>query len=118
MAVLSELDRDLRTLARFVQVYCRHKHIGTHKRSVRLKHHNLRAIAGTGVSLCRECEKLLAHAFVKRSNCPMQPKPACKDCPDHCYHPKYRAGIREVMKFSGIQLLLSGRLDYLLHLLF
>jgi hypothetical protein len=48
----------------------------------------------------------------------MHPKPACKHCPAHCYHPTYRARIREVMKFSGRKMLLGGRLDYLFHLLF
>jgi hypothetical protein len=113
-----DLNHDLRTLARFIQVYCRHKHAGQDKRNVRLKTHDLRAITGSQVSLCRECERLLGHAFVKRTHCPMDPKPACKHCPNHCYHPRYRAAIREVMKFSGMQLLLTGRLDYLFHLLF
>jgi len=114
----TELNRDLRTLARFIQVYCRHQHIGRRKRVAHLKTHDLHAITGSRLALCGECEKLLAHAFVKRSHCPFSPKPACKHCPKHCYHPKYRAAIREVMKFSGTHLLLTGRLDYLLHLLF
>lgn len=118
VAAVNDFDRDLRTLARFIQVYCRHKHLGEPKRIVELKGFDLRAIAGTSLSLCRECEKLLAHAFVKRSRCPMEPKPACKHCPNHCYHPKYRAAIRDVMKYSGRQLLLTGRLDYLFHLLY
>jgi hypothetical protein len=48
----------------------------------------------------------------------MDPKPMCKHCPSHCYRPSYRARIREVMKFSGRKMVLSGRLDFLLHLLF
>ena len=63
--------------------------------------------------LCPACRKLLAHAFVQRSHCPLDPKPACKKCPTHCYAPKYRAQIREVMKYSGRRLGLRGRLDYL-----
>ena len=118
MAGQNDLNHDLRTLARFIQVYCRHRHAVPDKRIVRLKTHDLKAITGTRLALCRECEKLLAHALVKRTYCPMDPKPACKHCPNHCYHPKYRAEIREVMKFSGKQLLLTGRLDYFFHLLF
>jgi hypothetical protein len=34
------------------------------------------------------------------------------------YHPQYWQRIREVMKYSGRKLVLSGRLDYLYHLLF
>ena len=55
---------------------------------------------------------------MKRSRCPLDPKPACKHCPVHCYHPTYRQNIREVMRYSGRRLVLSGRLDMLYHLLF
>lgn len=78
----------------------------------------MEAIARRSVRLCRECERLLAHAFVKRANCPLEPKPACKQCHEHCYHPVYRSRIREVMRYSGRRMILSGRLDYLVHMLF
>jgi hypothetical protein len=105
-------------LALFILVYCRHKHPEADKKPAALHTHDVKAIAGRDVVLCAECAKLLAHAFVKRSYCPYDPKPMCKHCPSHCYHPTYRARIREVMKFSGRHLVLHGRLDYLFHLLF
>lgn len=83
-----------------------------------LRSHNVECLTGHAVKLCLDCGKLLAHALVKRSHCPMNPKPACKHCPRHCYHPRYRRMIAEVMRFSGKRLVLSGRVDYLLHLLF
>jgi hypothetical protein len=113
-----ELHKDLKTLALFINLYCRYKHAGADKSTPQLKTHDAEAIAGRRLQLCPECTKLLTHAFVKRSHCPMHPKPACKHCPSHCYHPTYRAQIREVMKFSGKKMLLAGRLDYLFHLLF
>lgn len=39
----------------------------------------------------------------------------CKHCPDHCYYPTYREQIRKVMAFSGRQMVVRGRLDYLDH---
>jgi hypothetical protein len=114
----SELGKDLRTLALFIELYCRYRHSGKPRDEVSLKTHDVSAIAGKSIVLCPECTKLLLHAFVKRSHCPMGPKPMCKHCPNHCYHPTYRAQIREVMKFSGRKMLLAGRLDYLFHLLF
>ena len=113
-----ELEKDLRTLALFVQLYCRHRHAEAPKQAMTIKTHDVQAIAGRTVPLCDDCRKLLAHALVKRSHCPMNPKPACKHCPNHCYAPSYRQQIREVMKFSGKKMLLSGRLDYLFHLFF
>ena len=100
-----KLRRDLKTLAQFVRVYCHKKHPDADKAAARLKTHDVEAIAGRPVELCAGCRKLLTHAFVKRSNCPMEPKPACKHCPEHCYHPTYRRQIREVMKYSGRKIL-------------
>jgi hypothetical protein len=113
-----ELRRDLKTLALFISIYCCYRHQGEPRAVATLRTHDVSDIAGRDIELCSQCQKLLAHAFVKRSHCPMNPKPQCKHCPSHCYHPTYRAQIREVMRFSGRKMLLAGRLDYLFHLLF
>jgi hypothetical protein len=111
------LRRDLKTLARFVEVYCRHRHRDADKSPAVLKTHDLYSIVGKVPLLCRPCRELLAHAMVMRSRCPMEPKPACKNCPSHCFHPRHREQMRRVMRFSGKRLMLTGRLDYLWHLL-
>ena len=113
-----DLRHDLKVLARFIAIYCTYKHRHAVKSAARLNTHDVTEIAGRELNLCAACGKLLAHAFVKRSTCPLDPKPACKHCPVHCYHPSYREQIREVMKYSGWRLLVSGRLDYLYHVLF
>jgi hypothetical protein len=114
----TEMERDLKTLALFINLYCRYKHTAADKRAPAFKDHDVKKVAGKELSLCGECTKLLMHAFVKRTNCPMDPKPMCKHCPNHCYHPTYRAKIQEVMRFSGKKMLFAGRLDYLFHILF
>jgi hypothetical protein len=110
------LRRDLRTLAFFIRIYCHAKH--EQRSPVVLKGFDIEKLAGKPLELCPDCTKLLQHAFVKRSHCPMDPKPQCKDCPSHCYQEAYRKKIREVMRFSGSRMLLRGRLDYLWHLFF
>lgn len=112
------LRRDLRTLSLFIETWCRAHHARRRKAPVRMKSHDVPAIAGCEVSLCASCRKLLQHSWVKRTTCPLDPKPACKHCPSHCYHPYYRRRIRMVMRDSGRRLLMRGRLDYLLKLLF
>ena len=112
------MRRDLKTLASFVTMYCDKRHGDREKSPVILKAHDLSSLAGRTVCLCAECTKLLSHAIVKRVHCPLDPKPACKRCPKHCYAPKYRRTIQQVMRYSGREMLLSGRLDYLFHLLF
>ena len=114
----ARLRRDLRTLARFIEVYCRARHPGATRHAVNLRTHDIPALHGRALELCPDCTKLLTHAFMKRTLCPLDPKPSCKKCPDHCYAPHYRAQIREVMKVAGRRLVLSGRLHYLLKLWF
>ena len=111
--------KDLLILIKFVEVYCHDRHAGASAMNqLVLKNHDLKELTGKLPKLCPDCQKLLAHALVKRSVCPMEPKPTCKHCPRHCYHPRYRQQMREVMKYSGKKLVLSGRIDYLIHLLF
>jgi hypothetical protein len=113
-----KLQKDLRILAKFIQIYCRDLHKDAPKRPMQLKTHDVSAIARGEVILCPECAKLLAHAFIKRTHCPMDPKPMCKHCPQHCYQPSYRTQMQEVMRHSGRKMIYGGRLDYLLHYLF
>jgi len=113
-----KLEKDLRVLVRFISLYCDHRHDAAAKEAFALPGFDGQALGKRPVVLCHPCRKLLAHALVKRSRCPLDPKPACKHCPVHCYHPTYRQNIREVMRYSGRRLVLSGRLDLLYHLLF
>ena len=113
-----QLRRDLKTLTRFVELHCRNRHRQAEKAPAQLKGYQTDQMAAQAVLLCADCRKLLAHALVRRTRCPMNPKPACKHCPSHCYHPRYREAIQEAMKYSGPRLILSGRLHYLFHLLF
>jgi hypothetical protein len=109
---------DLKILAKFIEVYCDGNHADADRTAVKLQTHDVNELMGKPLKLCPGCQKLLAHALVKRTVCPMDPKPQCKHCPRHCYHPNYRRQIQEVMKYSGRKLVMRGRLDYLLHLFF
>lgn len=91
---MSRRTRDRRILTTFIQVHCRTHH-------------------GTSDDLCPECADLLAYSRERLAQCPLDPKPKCKNCPVHCYRPDYRARIKEVMRFSGIHFIKRGRLDYL-----
>jgi len=112
------LDRDLALLRRFVELYCQDHHAEAATQAYHFQVNDGKYVSDHSATLCPDCGKLLSHAMVKRSRCPMDPKPQCKHCPSHCYVPKYRQQMREVMKHSGRKLVMRGRLDYLLHLLF
>jgi len=90
-----DIEKEYATLAKFVEVYC-HAHHGTR-----------------GEELCAECSELLTYGRARLENCPYDPKPKCKDCETHCYRPKYREKVKEIMRFSGMHFVKRGRVDWL-----
>lgn len=113
-----QVDRDVKVLLSFIELFCRQRHAQRDKVPYTLREPYAIPPRRRPLALCADCGRLLAHAIVKRVHCEFDPKPTCKKCPRHCYAPKYRTQIREIMRYSGRRLVLRGRLDYLLHLLF
>ncbi len=107
-----EMKKELKVLARFVQLFCRAKHGNSLKTGFESP-----LFAEETPCLCAECTELVRHGVEKRLRCPMEPKPACRKCPVHCYGKEYRKRIREIMAFSGKRMILKGRLDYIGHFL-
>jgi len=106
--------KDLKVLVNFIRVYCESRHGGTDVAPCE----ELTVILGNVVHLCPDCRTLLGYALQKRRNCPLDPKPSCKNCRIHCYNKEYRAKICEIMAFSGKKMIMRGRLDYLWHYFF
>lgn len=79
----SKREREKRTVALMIRIYCRKKH-------------------GMKSGLCTECAALNDYAALRSDKCPfMETKTFCSNCKVHCYQPKMREQIREVMRFSG-----------------
>ena len=114
--VQGNVQKDFKTLALFIEIYCKKHHVN--RTPMVLNVHNAEISFGHPLDLCPACIRLLTHAVVKRLHCPKDPKPSCKKCSNHCYHNTYRSQIREVMRYSGMHMVLRGRVDYLRHLLF
>ena len=91
------LRRELKTIEKMIGLYCRRQH-------------------GTEGSLCPECADLLRYARNRLDHCPYQEqKPACSKCPVHCYSPRRRERIREVMRFAGPRMMLPHPILAILH---
>jgi len=83
----SRLDREWRTMAAMVQLFCAQNH-------------------GGRPSLCAHCQELLDYATVRLQRCQFGvEKPTCANCPVHCYAPKRREDMRAVMRYSGPRML-------------
>lgn len=81
--------RECEVVLQMIHLYC-HDHHHTHD------------------VLCPVCAELAAYACKRIERCPfMQTKSFCSQCPVHCYAPKQREQIREVMRYAGPRMLLD-----------
>jgi len=79
----ARIGRERKTLEAMIRIFCRDRH-------------------GTTDGFCKDCERLLAYALKRLDKCPFgAEKPACADCPIHCYRPDMRERIRAVMRHAG-----------------
>ena len=93
------LEREFRTIEAMLECYCRDHH-------------------GTNSRLCSECQGLLDYAQVRLSRCRFgQAKPTCAKCPVHCYQPKRREQVKEVMRYAGPRMLWQHPVLAILHLM-
>jgi len=73
---------------------------------------------GSSGSLCEECQALLDYVEKRLAHCPFGvEKPTCQACTVHCYAPKMRERIREVMRTAGPKMPLHHPILALYHLL-
>lgn len=68
--------------------------------------------------LCSECIELIDYAELRIDKCKFGlEKPACKDCPVHCYKPEMRERIRNIMCWSGLRMIYTHPILAIKHLL-
>ncbi len=97
------LLREMATLAAMLRIHCH-------------DHHPKAPHDGDG--LCAECGELLAYARKRLAGCPFGPdKPTCAKCQIHCYGPRQREAVREVMRYAGPRMLLRHPVLAMAHLL-
>jgi hypothetical protein len=85
----ARLERERRTVAAMITIFCRDRHTSDGPR-------------------CEECSELEAYTRLRLEKCPYgEEKPTCVHCPIHCYQPRRREQIRNVMAYSGPRMLLS-----------
>lgn len=115
---MSDVDKDNRILAEFIQTFCNKKHRNLSKLHWEYSNDLEVDLGLEPPLLCEDCSNLLSYSVARRIHCPQDPKPSCKNCEIHCYTPECRSRIKEVMRFSGKYLILQGRFDLILHYLF
>lgn len=91
------LIREHRTIAAMIAIYCRRVH-------------------GSAAEPCAACAELRDYAEHRLERCPFQEsKPPCAKCPIHCYQPRIRAQVKEVMRYAGPRIFLRHPVFALRH---
>jgi hypothetical protein len=91
-------DKEKRTVERMIHIYCRNKH-------------------ATKEELCEACTELNNYAHKRLTYCKFgEHKPACNQCPVHCYKPDMKEKIKEVMRFAGKRMIFHYPIDAVSHL--
>lgn len=85
--VQTKREREKAMVSEMIALYCRKRH-------------------GIKGGLCADCAALDKYARQRSDKCPfMETKTFCSNCRVHCYKPEMREKIREVMRFSGPQMI-------------
>jgi hypothetical protein len=93
------IDREKRTVAAMVRIYCRGHHWAPEMP-------------------CADCRELLDYATCRLDRCPFgEEKSTCADCPIHCYKPAMRERVREIMRYAGPRMLLRHPVLAIRHLI-
>lgn len=88
-------EREKEIVSDMILLYCQKQHKSIRKASGLRK-----------TELCPECAELESYARMRSDKCPfMETKTFCSNCKVHCYQPKMRERIRQVMRFSGPRML-------------
>ncbi len=91
------IQREAATIEAMIGMYCRDHHDAD--------------------GLCPECTELLSYARRRLSKCPFQQgKTTCGKCLIHCYQPKMREKVRQVMRYAGPRMMLRHPLLAFMHL--
>lgn len=68
--------------------------------------------------LCAECAELEKYAHARVDRCPyIETKTFCSKCKSHCYGKEMRTRVKEVMKSTGLRLLLHHPILVIKHAL-
>ena len=95
---MTRIEREKQTVRKMIELYCRH---------------HLKEDA-----MPEEYQNLADYAFRRLDHCRYgEKKTACKDCLTHCYAPKEREAIREVMRWVGPRMIWFAPKDAILHIL-
>jgi len=98
-ACMTRIEREKQTVCKMIELYCRH-HLKQNRMPDEYQH--LAEFACRRLDHCKYGEQ----------------KTACKNCPTHCYAPKEREQIREIIRWAGPRMLFYSPVEAIKHFLY
>ncbi len=99
MELSPRLLKEAKTIQTMVTLYCN-------------DHHQ------TDKGACSDCKKLIIYAKTRLTHCPFkEQKPTCGKCTIHCYQPKMREKVIEIMRYAGPKMIWKNPKMAIQHLL-
>ena len=93
---------EVETLNKFFQIYCSEKHENQFEKHYDVSYKDL--YIQFNANLCEECHNLLNYAIERLKECPNDPKPRCRKCPNPCYEKDKYKQMAKMMRYSGMKL--------------
>jgi len=99
---LEKFKSEIEILKKFFPIYCNDKHSNQFEQHYKISYKN--ETIEFNISLCSECHNLLKYAINKLQECPNDPKPRCRKCPNPCYEKDKFKQMAKMMRYSGMKL--------------
>ncbi len=97
-----KFEKEIKTLQKFFTIYCKDKHTGQYEKEYKIPYKD--KIFEFDANLCDECHSLLQYAILRLQECPNDPKPRCRKCPNSCYEKDKYKLMAKMMRYSGMKL--------------
>ena len=99
---LDKFKSEVETLKKFFELHCLDNHKNQINHCKQLIYNSEQI--NVDLELCKDCIDLIHYSFDRLRECPHDPKPRCRTCPNPCYEKNEWKKVAKLMKYSGIQL--------------
>jgi len=99
---IEKFTGEVQTLKKFFELYCDDHHKDQTDHCKKLIYNDQEVY--TELHLCSSCIDLIDYSLQRLKECPHDPKPRCRTCPNPCYEKDEWKKVAKLMRYSGIQL--------------
>jgi hypothetical protein len=99
---IEKFKSEVQTLKKFFELHCLDNHTNQTHHCKQMDYNGEEVYVE--LELCPDCIELIHYSFDRLIECPHDPKPRCRTCPNPCYEKTQWKKVAKLMRYSGIQL--------------